>query len=159
VQVHQGLVLISEAVLTRNIIRDGYTRTFFIAPMEGIHEGLSGSYRPLLAEQVEAIQESSEKAKSAATGLHLVASAVTKQLVSWSEIDSSEKPVEIAFESVRRLPYKLLHRLYRVIAGLEPSDIEETATPEEASDYIKDLEAEVAGQLPGLARETAAEKN
>lgn len=147
--------------MSRNIISDGYTRRFYIEAVEGLHEELSGEYRPMLPEEVETLNVAIDSAKPKES-VHLVAAAMFGKLVSWSEVEGEpgkEKPVTLSFEAIRRLPYPLLSRLRRIVAGTSPTDLRPNATPEETNDYLKGLQAAAAGIAPGLEQLANDQKN
>lgn len=141
--------------MSKNVIDDKYTRDGYIAPVERLHDELVFRYRPMLPEFVEDLEQSIEK-KSPKDATLLVAKAVARQLIEWSELDASGKPLPFEFENVRRLPYLMLVRLRRIVTGQIASDLRPDATSAETSDYIKALEA---GPQPGLQMLAADQKN
>lgn len=139
--------------MTSNVINDGYTRDGYIAPIEGIHEGLEFTYRPMLPGQVEDLDVAIGR-KNGDAGVTVMAAGIARQLVSWSEVSRDKKePVVISHESVRRLPHPLLTSLHRIVTGIRASDPRPQAiqTDQSTSDYAKELDEVIAGKAPGDA--------
>lgn len=148
---------------TRNVFRDGQTIPAYIAPVEGLHAGLSFERRPMLAAEVEETEAQIGKA-TPRQAAEITTLAVTHKLVSWSEIDDKGSPLPINAANVGRLPYQLLVRAYRIIAGLSPTDLSraqaEQTGPDEAAAYIARLkEAADTGASIGGVTNAATEKN
>lgn len=148
---------------TRNVFRDGQTIGAYIAPVEGLHAGLSFERRPMLAAEVEETEAQIGKA-TPRQAAEITILAVTNKLVSWSEVDDKGGPLPITAANVGRLPYQLLVRTYRIIAGLAPSDLSraqaEVTGPDEAAAYIARLkEAAETGAPVGAIANAATEKN
>lgn len=147
--------------MSRNVINDGYTRRFYIEAVEGLHEELSGEYRPMIPEEVETLNVAVDAAKPR-DSVHLVAAAMFGKLVSWSEVEGEsgkEKPVAISFDAIRKLPYPILTRLRRIVAGTSPTDLRPNASAEETDEYLKGLQAAAAGKAPGLDQLATDQKN
>lgn len=148
--------------MSKNIIRDGYTRTGYIAAVERLHDELRFEYRPMLPEQVETLQDATEK-KTPSEGIRLVAAALAKQITSWSETageDANATPVPINFEHVRRLHFSVINKLYRIVAGISPSDPVPEAKEAEQDEYVASLLASATeGRAIGVIEAEKAEKN
>ena len=139
---------------TKNVFRDGQTLAGYIAPVEGLHEGLRFTRRPMLAEDVEEAEAQIVKA-TPRQAAGIVTLTIVAKLVSWSEVDDAGKPLPINAKTVGGLPYQLLTRTYRIIAGLAPSDLDRDAGEQtdqrEAEQYLKRL-AEATEQNKTLGR-------
>ena len=149
------------ATKTRNIIRDGYTRRGRIDAIERLHDSLDFEFRPMLPEQVEDLDAAVDKCKPKEAA-PLVAAAMAEQLTSWSEVEGegdNEKMAPITVDNLRRLPYPLLSRLRKVVAGLAPTDALSDASDDEQSDYIIQLRAKAAGKPAGLELLSSDQKN
>lgn len=145
--------------MSRNVIQDGYTRSGYVAAVEGLHESLAFKFRPMLPETVDAVGESL-KSKSARDGNRVLAAAIVNQLVEWSEVDADGKSLAITIDTVRRLPWKLFNRLYSVVSGMGPSDPLPEAKPVEDQDFAAALiEAAETGKPFGLIDAERSEKN
>lgn len=139
---------------TSSIIADGYTADGFIEAVDRLHGSLSFKYRPLLPEQVDAIDKEVLE-KPPREGHKTLRAAIAGQLVSWSE----KEPITV--ENVRRLPYRLYNKLYRIIAGLMPSDAPPNAGEKaDDDDFIRSLRESAETGVPvGAVRAAADAKN
>lgn len=145
--------------MSRNIIRDGQTRRGYIAAVERIYESLEFEYRPMLAEEVELTESVIQKGKPK-EAVDFVCAQLVQKLTTWSEVDENDKAVPISFDNIRRLPYGLLNKLYRVVAGLVPTDPVPNAAKEEQDELVARLiEAAKTGRKVGDLVEEEAEKN
>lgn len=145
--------------MSKNIYRDGQTRSGYIAAAERMHDELAFTYRPMLPEDVEFTDEERRKLEPKKS-VQFLAAQITKHLVSWSEVDDDGKPMEVTLRNVLQLPHLLLTQAYLIIAGHLASDVDPTkgeaaaASVSEADRII----ASVAGSrdLNGVGRD---EKN
>lgn len=103
------------------IIRDGFTQEAYIAERPGLHGELRFSYRPMLPESVDDI-EAHRSTKKGSEDTKLVAAAVADRIVRLEDGVGTE--IEPTVESVRRLRYGILYKVYNIIAGFEPSDLD-----------------------------------
>ncbi len=143
-----------------NIIRDGYTERGYIEAVEGMHESVLFTYRPMLPEDVEFVEHEANKVGAdPKKAVQLIAAQVSKQLVSWDqkEADGSDAPTD--FETVRRLRYQVLNKLYRIIAGLVASDPKPNPSEREQREAVDAIIAEAQGKAPGHEALEAAAKN
>lgn len=138
---------------TKNIIRDGQTRRGRIDEEPGLHEGLSFQYRPSLPEEVEQIEAAAQKEKPK-DGVRLIAAFCADRLVDWSEADGDPN-----FENVRRLPFDLFNKLYKVLVGMRATDPIEDPTKEEEDEEIAALRAQSEGKSPGREATEKSEGN
>ena len=122
----------------QNYIDDGYQEDGFLAAEKGLHGDVSFSYRPLLPEQRDAIDEVTMK-QGAAKGARAIAAALAKQVVTWSITDAKGEPVPISPARVGKIRPRLFDKLWAVVAGRMPSDVRGDATPDEAGDYVTNL--------------------
>lgn len=130
--------------MPQNIIRDGYTRRGYISPDDGIHSGISFTFRPMLAEHVEASDHQIEQANPSKRA-GMIANLICHQLESWDEEDGEGKPVPITPDNVRRLPYVMLRRMHLILAGMSATDpLPEPNEDEEAAEMKRLLEGTTA---------------
>lgn len=142
---------------TQNVMDDGYTKQGYIAKPEGfdadLHQGMEFAFRPMRVEEVEelALAMNREAARGDATKATLLeALALSKRIVSWSEVDGNGATRPITLETVRRLPPTLYRRVRNIIAGISGSDPRPNQpTNEPQSELEKELEAAMKGQTPG----------
>jgi len=141
--------------MTRNVIRDGQTRRGHIDGVARLHDSLTFDYRPMLAETVESVEAAATRV-STADGVQMIAMETAKHLVYWSEEDDKGAKLPINFENVRRLPFPLLNKLYRVVAGMAATD----QVPGELSTDVEARLEEIRKQAGGVSlleqREEAA---
>lgn len=138
---------------TKNIIRDGQTRRGRIDEEPGLHEGLAFEYRPSLPEEVEQIESAAQKEKPK-DGVRLIAAYMAERLVEWSESDGDP-----SFENVRRLPFDLFNKLYKVLVGMRATDPIEEPTKDEEDEEIAALRAQAEGKDPGREAAETSEGN
>ena len=144
---------------TANYIDDGYTRKAYLKPEPGIHEGMLFEYRPMLPEPAEDLEIASTKVQGAQF-IRMMAVALSKQLVSWSETDSKTglvRPIEI--ESLVRIPRELLSLMRQVVQGRWAGDPVPDATTSENSEYYNALLAHSLGKNPGQEQLESDRKN
>lgn len=107
-------------------IKDGLTRTGFVAAADTIHEGMEFTYRPMTASQVRQNDHDLENIpRNSSYGEKYVkvqAESVAAQLVDWSEYDT-DKMIDITPASVAELPPTLLNRIHWIIQGSAKSDL------------------------------------
>ncbi len=145
--------------MSRNIIRDGYTRRGFIEAEDRLYDYLSFEYRPMLAEVVEMVEEASQRQETVKEGVRVVAAATAEHLVSWSEVEKDGEKVPHSVEEVRRLPFSMLNKLYRIVAGITPTDPIPDSTPKDSALFVQDIIAKASGEGPGAKAAAASEKN
>lgn len=140
-----------------NIIPDGYTEEGYIAEDVRLHGELRFSYRPMLAEDRDAIEKVA-RAGSAVQAHALYRKAVASRVTNWSEQDAHGVPVPINDANLKRMRPLLFDRLYNVVSGFRASDADPTRelTPEEID---HELEAAITGQPVGDVRAEANAKN
>jgi hypothetical protein len=141
---------------TRNRIVQGYTRKGYIAPREGIHEGLEFTYEPMLPQTVSRLDDAIEKEQGEKQAL-VIARELARHMKEWSEIDENGKPVPIDTENVRRLPFILHNTLHQIMAGILASDTP-TNQPMHCSDD-DDIQSLLEGEPPGIAAVETERKN
>lgn len=145
--------------MSRNVIRDGQTRQGRIDPIEGLYDELDFGYRPMLAEDVEQLEADASAAKTARDGVQLTADATATQLETWSEATEKGEPLPPVFENVRRLPFSQLNKLYRIVAGMAPTDPIPNARGEEMEERFADLRRRAAGETQAEAEERSAKNS
>lgn len=145
--------------MSKNIIRDGQTKAGYLELSEGRYEPMEFTYRPMLPETVETVEAfvAVNSQKDPVKTTHCVAAMVAKHIETWGEVEADGKPSPIIFENVRRLPFPVLNRLYRILAGLQASDPRPAATAPDP-DYVQNLIAEVSGAAP-IQNDEAQVKN
>ena len=125
-----------------NLIRDGYTMQGFIAPMPGLHCGMSFEFRPMLSREVYALDGRLQKATLEQRHA-MLAAMLAKQLVSWSEEQPDGQPWPINEATVSCLPFTLFHRLTDIVRMLAASDL----VPETSGEH-GELERLLEGESP-----------
>lgn len=105
------------------VIRDGMSQSGYIEALAGVHGELRFSYRPMLAEDVEAFEVYRDRhGTTDPKGTTVEMSRLlADHLVSWS-VSEDGRPVPVSMDNVRRLRYRLLGRVYQIVAGLSGSD-------------------------------------
>lgn len=138
-------------------IADGFTRDGFIAEVDGLHEAVRFTYRPVLPmERVEHFAKMNGQPDDKAERATMC--VVAGKLSSWNVTDHNDKPVQISELNVGRIvPW---NRLYRIVFGLDASDLDPAWSEEQK---LKEAElaaaASASGNAPGDEREAQDEKN
>lgn len=111
--------------MTRNTIRDGQTRKAAIAPTEGLNEGLTFEYRPLLPIEFQKIEDAVAKQNrndKSHEAVRIIADVLAQKVVAWSEETADGKPVPISSKAWLAMPFPLIKATYDIISGYRPSD-------------------------------------
>lgn len=140
---------------SHNVIRDDMTRTGRIDAVEGLHEHLDFTYRPMLAEETETVQDAIDKV-STRDFTRLVAQATCNHVVTWSEAGPKDGELPVTLDNVRRLGVMLLYRLYRIVAQREPTDEVPGAADDELQERLAALNRQVDGVSPAQHEEDEA---
>lgn len=106
--------------MSSDVIRPGHVRWGYVEAVPRLHGSLLFQYRPMLATDVEAT-EAEHGRVGASIGQRLIAAQIKTHLVSWDE-GAPEAIEPITVETIQALIYPKLGLLYRIIAGLRPSD-------------------------------------
>lgn len=142
-----------------NYIPDGYTEKGYIEPSDGKHDALAFTYRPMLPEERDAVEEVLA-IRPAREGSQVVAAAVAHALFEWDLRDVNGCPVPVGLDLVRRLRPTLLDKLYAVVSGREAGDPPPKQTTTEDQDYVvRLLEAAGTGCTPHELGQEADRKN
>lgn len=142
-----------------NYIPDGYTQRGYIEASEGKHGPLAFTFRPMLPEERDAVEEVLA-IRPAREGSQVAAAAVAHALFEWDLRDENGCPLPVGLDCVRRLRPSLFDKLYAVVSGREPSDPPPQQTAAEEQDYVvRLLEAAGAGRTPQEWGEEADRKN
>ena len=138
---------------------DGYTEPGFIRAEEGLHGELRFSFRPLLVEQQAGIVASLETMKPGAK-VRKIAQVIAEQVNQWSLTDAEDDPVPISEKTTRLLKFSVFYRLWGIVLGTEPTDIdpqwEQERTNEEQAFQSQAAESETP---VGQVKEEAHRKN
>lgn len=140
--------------MSRNVIRDGQTRKGHIDAVPRLHDSLTFEYRPMLAETVESVEASASKVATD-KGVQMIAMETAKHLVSWSEEDEKGGALAIEFETVRRLPFPLLNKLYRIVAGMMVTDEVPGSTTSDIEERLEEIRRATEGKPPIVVVEEA----
>jgi len=141
--------------MTHNVIRDGQTRRGHIDAVPRLHESLTFTYRPMLAEVVESVEAAAANVRTA-QGVQMIAMETAKHIVEWSEQDAKDGKLEISYENVRRLPFPLLNRLYRIVGGLVVTDEVPGSNTSDVEERLEEIRRATEGKPPIVEREEAA---
>lgn len=142
--------------MSKNVICEGYTRPGYIEPVERLHEELRFTYRPLTQEQIESLSERLDKSTlSAEKATSLIAAAVARQIVDWSEVGADDKPLPVTVDNVKSLHPSVFTKLRRIVSGERPSDADPKAVAQAARDpYLDELD-----KMTGTEAAEALRKN
>ncbi len=85
---------------------------------------------------------------------------LAEKLVDWDLADSQGCPVAVSCEAIDRLQAELFLKLYRIVLGYDPSDVDPLWQPEKKEEHADEIRAaESAGKTVGEVREARDEKN
>lgn len=136
---------------------DGYTEKGYIQAEPGLHGVLRFEYRPFLVDDRSRFMSSLENLSQDKQDLH-VAQQLANRLQSWSLTGAKGEPVPVGLSAIRRLKPSIFYKLYSIVLGTLPSDID----PEWSSEtLLENVQAEVDAPPAaiGAQREAVAEKN
>lgn len=102
---------------------DGYCEPFFIAAVERLHPALRGTFRPMRIDD-RARWGDGVNALPAEERIAKTAEALAGQLVSWDLRDRTGQPLIGTVERIRTLKPALYDRLFSIVWGYSPSDID-----------------------------------
>lgn len=152
-------------IVTGNHFDDGYTVTRYLSARPGIHDALLVTFRPMLPEQIEEVDDGVKRSPGRRR-ISLQAIAIARQLRSWSSCypdhdgkPDPARPVPITSDTIAALNYLLLADLKGLVWGTMAGDPIPGASPEAESEYMRSLEAELAGKQPGSTTLEADQKN
>ena len=146
-------------MLCANFIADGYTQPGYIQPVDRLHDALRFRFRPVLSAQRSALIESAEGATASAFDRQ-ARELLTEKLVEWDLVDPAGQSVSISREAVDRIQPELFLKLYRIVLGYTPSDIDPLWPSEQQEQQAADVRAaETRGKTVGEVREERDEKN
>ncbi|MBE3132931.1 MAG: hypothetical protein IMZ55_05620 [Acidobacteria bacterium] len=134
---------------------DGYTENGYIEAIAGLHAEMRFRYRPLLAEQRGQIMRQLEGLKEEEQVVR-IAPILARQLQEWDLRLPDGSPVAIRESSVRRLRPAVFYRLWGIVTGTVPSDLDPRWSDDEKQSAVELLLE--AGPV-GDARERRNEKN
>lgn len=150
---------------TCSVIDDGYTREGYLEGRDRLHDPLSFAYRPMLPADLEEADDEMKKLPSRQR-MSYMCNRIAERLVRWSECErdaagkpDQSKPRPITPGNVGRLNYSQLSDLRWVIWGISAGDPIPNATPEQESELMRAMRAELAGKPPGLEQVALDQKN
>jgi hypothetical protein len=142
-----------------NFLADGYTQSGYIQPVERLHHALRFRYRPVLSSQRSALIETAERL-SAAQFDRQARELLAERLMEWDLADPYGNSVAIAREAIDRLQPELFLKLYRIVLGYSPSDVDPQWPARQQEELAAEVrEAEIAGRTVGEVRQDRHEKN
>lgn len=135
---------------------DGYTEKGYIAKRPGLHGPVRFTFRP--ASILEHGQVTSKEATELGAEEYNRNSAefVVAKLQEWSLLNGEQKALAIDFENVWKLKPAVFNRMFGIIAGWDPSDIDPEWPPaerREASELAK--QAKSSGAAFGTVKAEA----
>lgn len=146
--------------MPRNIIIDGYTKRAHVKPLEGIHQGLTFEYRPMLPEEVEDLDALDGKHRDNPKEHQLaIAKMIAAKMSKWDEEGANGETVTITGEAMRRMPPALAVQIRQIVMGFRASDPNPNGTPAENAAIAKAREQEAQGLPPGQMELAQARKN
>lgn len=139
--------------MTIVFIPDGYTMTDYIAEVPRLHGAIRFTYRQMVSMEVAVVADAMAKV-SGKKSEQLCAAACSRQLISW-DITHNGETIEITAANVNRLQRKAMSKLFAIISGAGPGDID----PDADDAKTDDADAEVQALLNDVDAETTPEGN
>ena len=138
---------------------DGYTEKGYIKEEEGLHRALRFEYRPFLVTVRSRLVQQLDKLSQEKQDVR-VAEELQKRLQSWSLADAEGAEVPLSLNVIQRLKPALFYKLYSIVLGTMPSDIDPEWNTETLMENVNaEAEAVIAPVPIGLHKEIDAEKN
>ena len=125
------------------VIEDGLDQPGFIAEVVGLHPACNFTFRPVTPEAWEGFESEKEKrsAKNAEQARAMIGEFLSKKIRSWDLTDSKGSVIPVSELACRKLRPILQFKLYRIVCGLEPTDINPNWLQSTGSDEFKSLES------------------
>jgi len=144
---------------TLNLIQAGYTEKGFVKAEKGIHGELRFEFRPVLVTDRSAHVSAIDGMKADAFD-RKTAEVIEQHLISWDVTNAKGQPVPPTRINILRLKPRLFAKLYSIILGFEPSDID-SQWDQDATDQLVETsyDAAIEKQTVGAVREEQDSKN
>lgn len=111
------------------IIDDGYTLDGHIAPVPGIHEGLTFTYRPMTKRQLAAMESRIRKAKDDDEGERVAAETIAAHVTTWDAKNSRDDVAAVTAENVLNMQTLLNVALFNIVRGYRANDAKPEPDP------------------------------
>lgn len=144
-----------------HIPHDGYNEDGYIDAVPRLFDvPLRFTFRPLLSEERAEHLDAIDKITSSAKREMACAAFIASRLCSWDHADDAGEPIAINAVNVGRLKPTLSNKLYRIVMGIEPSDLDPKWTDAAKAEEI-DAEYQSAkfGQPVGDVKLVESAKN
>ncbi len=142
-----------------DFIPDDYNETAYIKETPGIHNAVRFTFRPMLSEERTVIFRKVDSISPEKIDA-LYVSAMARRIHEWSIKDAAGNPLPVTAENLRRLKPALFFRLWMIVAGMEPPDVDPEAKPAETLAQVDtELQAALEGKPVGMVAEEADRKN
>lgn len=129
-------------------IHDGYTRPGFIAPVAGLFPAVRFTFRPMLTQDRSVMTDRLSKVTPEVSD-RISAEAVAARILEWDVKDSRGELVAINPANVLRLQPSALGRLFAIVTGTLPSDIDpEWSCAEQDAEADEQLRFAISGTRP-----------
>jgi len=141
------------------ISSDGYTENGYIAAVNGLHGELRFTFRPLLVQEQAKWVKGANNMQSEAWNRQC-AVLMCERIKSWSLTTDDDKPLAVTANWILRLKPALFSKLYGILLGTEPSDMDPDWTdPQKDEAATIEMDAVQEDVNVGAAREVANTKN
>jgi hypothetical protein len=142
-----------------HIIPDGYEEPGYIAEQPGLHPEVRFVYRPMLADARDTLARASS-GKQPSEYYKILSAAMASRIVSWSVASPDGKPLPVNAATALALRPRLFDRLYAIICGDLPSDIDPKASPQAKNEEAEAaLQAAIDGRSVAQIKQEADAKN
>jgi hypothetical protein len=142
-----------------HIIPDGYEEPGYILEQLGLHPEVRFVYRPMLADARDTLARASS-GKQPSEYYKILSAAMASRIVSWSVAGMDGKPLPVNAATALTLRPRLFDRLYSIICGDSPSDIDPKASPQAKNEEAEAaLQAAIDGRPVAQIKQEADAKN
>lgn len=129
-------------------LHDGYTRKGFIGAVPGLFPEIRFTFRPMLTQDRSVMTDRLTKAKPEMAD-RISAEAVAARISEWDVTDSRGELVPISMANVLRLQPSALGRLFAIVTGTLPTDIDpEWSAGEQEAEADEQLRFAISGTRP-----------
>ncbi len=130
-------------------IHDGYTKTVYIAAMEGQYPAVHFEYRAMLSQDRAAIMRKISVYGDARKEETLAAATIAEYVTAWDITKTGGEDVEVSTSETLRLAPVLMTKIWRIIIGSDSPDADPDATElEDEHNAEEDLKAILEDTTP-----------
>jgi hypothetical protein len=140
-------------------IPDGYEEPGYIAEQPGLYPEVRFVYRPMRVDERDTLARASS-GKQPSEYCKILAAAMASRIVSWDLNAADGNALAVCAATAFTLRPRLFDRLYGIICGDSPSDIDPKAAPQARNEEAEAaLQAAIEGRPAAQVKQEADAKN